>query len=126
MKTILIVEDTELNIDLITQLLEDDYKLLVARDGDEAKALLQKHGSTIDLMLLDVVMPKTNGPQVYEFARKVHPGLPALFSTGYGAESALLKDLLEKESVAILQKPYSLHVLGVKIREILDRRPAGE
>ena len=33
MKTILVVEDTELNIDLITQLLEDDYNLLFARDG---------------------------------------------------------------------------------------------
>ena len=33
MKTILVVEDTELNIDLITQLLEDEYNLLIARDG---------------------------------------------------------------------------------------------
>ncbi|MFN8411423.1 MAG: hypothetical protein U0Z26_03445 [Anaerolineales bacterium] len=35
MKTILIVEDTELNIDLLTQLLEDEYHLLVAKDGLE-------------------------------------------------------------------------------------------
>jgi len=35
MKTILIVEDVELNIDLIAQLLEDDYNLLVARDGEQ-------------------------------------------------------------------------------------------
>ena len=39
MKTILVVEDTELNIDLITQLLEDDYNLLVARDGIEGVSM---------------------------------------------------------------------------------------
>ena len=39
MKTILIIEDTELNIDLLTQLLEDDYNLLVANDGEQGVAM---------------------------------------------------------------------------------------
>ena len=42
MKTILIVEDTELNVDLLTQLLEDDYQLLVARDGAESVLVTEK------------------------------------------------------------------------------------
>jgi two-component system cell cycle response regulator DivK len=39
MKTILVVEDTELNIDLITQLLQDDYNLLIAKDGAQGVAM---------------------------------------------------------------------------------------
>jgi len=42
MKTILIVEDIDLNIDLLTQILEDDYNLLVAKDGAQSVALTQK------------------------------------------------------------------------------------
>ena len=46
MKTILIVEDTELNVDLLTQLLEDDYQLLVARDGAESVIKTKKNNKS--------------------------------------------------------------------------------
>jgi len=59
MKTILIVEDTELNIDLLSQLLEDDYNLLVARDGAQGvKMALQKKP---DLILMDISLPVMDG-----------------------------------------------------------------
>lgn len=52
MKTILVVEDTELNIDLITQLLEDDYNLLVARDGGQGVAMARENNP--DRLRLDL------------------------------------------------------------------------
>jgi len=66
MKTILVVEDTELNIDLITQLLEDDYQLLFARDGSQGVEMAQQKKP--DLILMDISLPVMDG---YAATRKI-------------------------------------------------------
>jgi CheY-like chemotaxis protein len=59
MKTILIVEDVQLNRDLLVQLLEDDYRLVLAEDG---QAALQKAGEAKpDLILMDLSLPRMDG-----------------------------------------------------------------
>jgi CheY-like chemotaxis protein len=58
-KTILIVEDVELNRELLVQLLEDDYQLVLAEDG---QAALQKaHEARPDLILMDLSLPRMDG-----------------------------------------------------------------
>lgn len=78
MKTILVVEDTELNIDLITQLLEDEYNLIFAYDGAQGVEMaLQKNP---DLILMDISLPVMDG---YEATRKIRETLkpsPSLVS----------------------------------------------
>src|SRR5215510_4654327 len=66
MKTILIVEDTELNVDLLTQLLEDDYNLLIARDGAQGVSIAQEKNP--DLILMDISLPVMDG---YSATRKI-------------------------------------------------------
>lgn len=76
MKTILIVEDTELNIDLLTQLLEDDYNLLVARDGAQGvKVALQKKP---DLILMDISLPVMDGYAATREIRKTMKSTPII------------------------------------------------
>ncbi len=59
MKTILIVEDVALNRDLLVQLLEDDYRLVVAEDG---QAALEKAAqANPDLILMDLSLPRMDG-----------------------------------------------------------------
>ena len=70
MKKILIVEDTELNIDLLTQLLEDDFELLVARDGEQGIAMATEN--TPDLILMDISLPVLDG---YEATRRIRTTL---------------------------------------------------
>jgi two-component system cell cycle response regulator DivK len=65
-KTILIVEDTEVNIDLITQLLEDDYRLLIARDGKQGVLMAKENHA--DLILMDISLPVMDG---YEATRQI-------------------------------------------------------
>ncbi|NLG41139.1 MAG: response regulator, partial [Chloroflexi bacterium] len=89
MKTILIVEDTELNIDLLTQLLEDDYRLLVARDGAESLLVIENY--TPDLILMDISLPVMDGYEAARQIRKRYKTLPII-----GLSSNAMKSDSEK------------------------------
>lgn len=82
MKTILIVEDLELNIDLLTQLLEDNYHLLVARDGAEGVAFALQYQP--DLVLMDIAMPIMDG---YEAASRIRQQMPSLPIVGLSSHA---------------------------------------
>jgi len=82
MKTILIVEDTELNIDLLTQLLEDDYELLIARDGGEGVEMALANQP--DLILMDISLPVMDG---YEATRKIRETLKSTPIIGLSAHA---------------------------------------
>ncbi len=66
MKKILIVEDVQLNIELLTQLLEDDYTLAVAKDGEQGVELARQEKP--DLILMDMSLPVMDG---YEATRQI-------------------------------------------------------
>ena len=76
MKTILIVEDVDLNIDLLRQILEDDYDLLVARDGVQGVALAETKRP--DLILMDVSLPGMDGYEAMRTLRQKFPALPII------------------------------------------------
>jgi CheY-like chemotaxis protein len=76
MKTILIVEDVELNIDLLTQILEDDYQIIVARDGAQGVALAEQ--ARPDLILMDISLPVMDGYEATRNIRKIFPYLPVI------------------------------------------------
>jgi two-component system, cell cycle response regulator DivK len=82
MKTILIVEDAALNRDLLVQLLEDDYRLLIAEDG--LQALERAADGRPDLVLMDLSLPRMDG---WEATRRLKHD-PALASVPVIAVSA--------------------------------------
>lgn len=116
MKTILIVEDTELNIDLLTQLLEENYNLLVARDG--AEGVLVTERSKPDLILMDISLPVMDG---YEAARQIRQRFKSLPIIGLSANA--MKSDSEKAIAAgcsdYLTKPIDEDALINKLQEYL-------
>ena len=82
MKTILIVEDTELNIDLMTQLLEDAYKLIFARDGAEGVTMASRQQP--DLILMDITLPVMDG---YEATRRIREAKETMPIIGLSAHA---------------------------------------
>jgi CheY-like chemotaxis protein len=120
-ETILVAEDHDGLREMARATLEGlGYQVKLARDGEEAIQVFQAHGEEIALALLDVVMPKLAGPQLYARLSAAKPDLPVILTTGYSAQSASLSALLEK-GVPVLQKPYTPSQLGRRVREALDR-----
>lgn len=82
MKTILIVEDIDLNVDLLIQILEDDYNLLIAKDGAQGVTLAEQNHP--DLVLMDISLPIMDG---YEAARAIRMKMPSMPIIGLSAHA---------------------------------------
>jgi PAS domain S-box-containing protein len=120
-ETILVAEDDE-KLRKLSQIVltQNGYRVILANDGEEAISKFNENKESIHLVLLDMVMPKKNGKEVYEQMRRTKPNIKVIFSTGYTAER-LDSDLLLTENINLLTKPVSPRDLLVKVRTMLDR-----
>jgi PAS domain S-box-containing protein len=119
-QTVLVVEDEEGLRELAKRLLERlGYKVLLAGNAAEALRLLEQNAS-IDLLLTDVVMPGTSGPELTRQLVGQRAGLKVIYMSGY-TEEAIVQHGVLKPGIAFLQKPFTSDALGRKIREVLDR-----
>ena len=82
MKKILIVEDVDLNVELLTQLLEDDYALVIAKDGEQGVSLAGVERP--DLILMDMSLPVCDG---YEATRRIRAAGLAMPIIGLSAHA---------------------------------------
>lgn len=122
-RTLLIIEDDELNREMLCVMLEDQYRILQAENGRVGMEVLQKHYREISLVVLDVQMPVMNG---YEFLEEVKsdellseiPVIVATGSTRYDEEERCL-DLGASDFVT---KPYNRHIVLSRISNIIKLR----
>lgn len=69
---ILIVDDSEMNRDMLSDMLSDDYDIVEAADGEEALSILKERVYDIDLVLLDIIMPAVDGFGVIDVMKRYH------------------------------------------------------
>lgn len=118
-ETILIVDDTQSNIDLLIELLSD-YDIVVATDGQIALDILQED-DTIDLILLDIMMPNMNGFEVCEIIKK-NPKInkiPIIFLTAKSDEESIKKGF-DIGGVDYIIKPFRAIELFARIKTHLN------
>lgn len=117
---ILYVEDNELVRDHVAaQLITLGYDVVVAGDGPEAIAILE-NVSGFDLLFTDIIMPGgLNGRELAEHARRLHPDLAVLFTSGYN-ENAIMMNGRLIPGTQLLSKPFRFGDLARKLRFILD------
>ncbi len=119
-ETILLAEDEEMVRQLTQTILERaGYTVLTACDGEEALKVFEAHADEIDLLLLDVIMPKLGGRVVYDRIREQHPGVRALFASGYSM-SSVHNDFVLEEGLRLIQKPARRDALLSEVRKALD------
>jgi len=124
-ETLLLVEDEEAVRRLATRVLNSvGYRVLAAANAVEARSLWGHHGDGIRLLITDVIMPGSSGPQLAKDLAEQNPELKVLYISGY-TDDAIVRHGLLKPTEAFLQKPFSPDALVRKTREILDAmRPA--
>ena len=118
-ETILLVEDEPMILEMATSMLESlGYTVLPASGPDEAIRLAGEQNGAIHLLMTDVVMPAMNGRLLANRLCAQLPGLRCLFMSGYTANVIAHHGVLD-EGVHFIEKPFTLHALAAKIREVL-------
>jgi len=119
-ETILIVEDNKQVRSLLKEVLSNaGYHILEAVDGDDAIKVFHKNKNNIYLLILDVIMPKKNGKEVYAEIKKVKSDMKVIFVSGYSAEVIHKKGILEV-GLNFISKPVSPDELLIRVRNVLD------
>jgi PAS domain S-box-containing protein len=119
-ETILVVEDEEPMLTLNRTMLEHlGYIVLTANTAMEALQLAKNHGSTIDVMIVDVIMPDMNGQDIARAMEPYCPRAKTLFMSGYTANVIAHRGVLD-EGVFFLAKPFSTRDLAAAIRTALQ------
>ena len=118
MKNIMIVDDTLSNIDILVELLSDQYTVKVALDGESALEIA--HEEKLDLILLDIVMPEMDG---YEVCQRLQADdktntIPIIFITAKSDEASIEK-AYDIGGVDYISKPFKLKELKAKVRREL-------
>jgi two-component system cell cycle sensor histidine kinase/response regulator CckA len=120
-ETILIVEDDadlrELMHKMLTKL---GYRVILAVDGQDAVEKFRDNTDSIQLVIMDMIMPRKSGKQAYDEIRQIKPNARALFSSGYSAKIIQQQEELG-EYAEFISKPVHPAALLRKVREILDK-----
>jgi hypothetical protein len=122
-ETILVVEDADAMRKLTCEFLAGmGYTVLEAHDGVDALEKAAQHSTPIDLLLTDVVMPRMSGRELAAQMTERDPGLKVLYMSGYTDDAVVRHGVLDA-SMAFIQKPFALHALAARVREVLDNSP---
>jgi DNA-binding response OmpR family regulator len=122
---VLLAEDEGVVRKTTRDILEDaGYKVIEAVDGADAVEKFIEHKDKIQIVLLDVIMPRKNGKEACEKIREIKPDMEVLFTSGYSDEIISKKGILDN-GIYFVSKPGYPEELLVKIREVLDRSRNG-
>jgi PAS domain S-box-containing protein len=123
-ETILLVEDEAALRRSGTRALESyGYRVLEARDGEEALEIVERGAPPIDLVVSDVIMPRLGGKELYEQLRAKGNLVPFLFTSGYQQQVAHDEGVLDP-AIPFLPKPWELRDLLAHVRQALDEEPS--
>jgi CheY-like chemotaxis protein len=118
-ETILLVEDNDRVRNSTRHMLQrHGYIVIAAESGKHALRILDESEKPIQMLLTDVIMPEMNGISLYGEVTSRYPTIKVLFMSGY-AEDILFRRFHANPSVHFIQKPFQLHDLLVKVREVL-------
>lgn len=124
-ETILIVDDQETVWDFLIEALQNlGYSVLLAENGEDAVSIYRENPHEIDLVLLDMVMPRLGGHGTFYQIKAIDPSAKILLSSGFVQPEAT-QDLLDNGAAGFLEKPHRLPTLTRAIRDILDGKTVG-
>ncbi len=119
-ETVLLVDDEPMVRDLGNEILRSyGYQVVLACDGLEALEIYQSRGADIDLVVLDLLMPKLGGKDTLTGLRKLNPAAKVIICSGYGSRANELQQMMAS-GVNLVQKPFKPEELVSAVRQVLD------
>ncbi|MCJ8502538.1 PAS domain S-box protein [Desulfatitalea alkaliphila] len=119
-ETVLLVDDEKGIREIGLLLLEKlGYKVILAAGGQEAVDLFARHKDTIDLVMLDMIMPGMSGGETFAALQQIDPQVKVLLSSGYSINGQA-KSIMDQGCKGFIQKPFGMQELSIKLRGILD------
>ena len=124
--TILLVDDEESLLALGTGMLEElGFTVLTAADGLQAVEMYRERGKEIDLVLMDLTMPRMDGEEAFGELRRLNPNVRVVLASGYTHEKVASR-FVGKNLDGVLQKPYTLARLRQSLAGLLPARSNGD
>jgi DNA-binding response OmpR family regulator len=118
-RTILIVEDDTMLLDLLASVLEEQgYRVLLARDGLESVEQYSQHHAEIALVLTDMGLPHLGGWEAFLEMKKIDPNVKTIMASGYFNPN-LKDEMLRAGAQDFVQKPYVMEEVIRKINELV-------
>lgn len=122
--TILLVDDEIIIIEVGREMLEAiGYRVLTATSGNEAMEIYQENRHTIDMVILDMIMPGMGGSETYDRLKAINPRIKVLLSSGYGRNGEATR-ILRRGCNGFIQKPFSVGDISQKLNA-LQQEPSG-
>ena len=123
-ETILVVDDEEVVRDLTMEVLSvHGYNVLSAQDGLEAIHVYKAFEHDIDLVLLDIFMPRMGGKEAYEKLKEINPDIKVLFCSGHGPNHEIY-EAPRNGDLHYVSKPFKIDELVRKVRQVLNHEDA--
>ena len=120
-ETILLVDDNEAVWDVLIESLQGlGYSVILAENGLDTVEIYRSNPNEIDLVILDMIMPKQGGHSTFFELKAIDPDVKVLLISGYVSEEEV-KDLLKKGANGFLAKPCRINVLAEELRKIFDQ-----
>lgn len=123
---IMVVDDEVDTREILGSMLEKlNYDYMLVKDGNDAIQKYESLRESIDLVMLDIFIPKMGGKEIYEKLSKINPDVNVLAISGYGEETEEVKSLLNilnTKKTDFILKPFDLEILDQKIDSIMEKR----
>lgn len=117
---ILIVDDSDMNRELLAEILKDKYQILEAKDGQECVDKLEKYGTGISVILLDIVMPEMDGFEVLEYMNQEQwiDDIPVIMISKQDTEEYIRK-AYELGAVDYISRPFDSKIVYQRVLNML-------
>lgn len=121
-QTILVVDDDPVILEMLTQVLEDTYEVLVAPDGVIAAYLYERNVKEVAALVTDLEMPRLNGQSLTEWVHHIRPQLPIIIMSG-GLRNMPAPDFIQRPMISFLGKPFEPAQLEAVLHNVLRPNP---
>jgi len=118
-ETILLIDDEEMVLETSAMMLEKlGYTVFPTDSGKTALDIYKQEKDTIDMVILDMIMPDVSGNETYDALKKADSDVKVLLSSGYSIDGQA-NEILKRGCNGFIQKPFTMDGLSIKIQEVL-------